>query len=85
VAKILTINCDDSGVVTYALTKPTMKKLEEAASVLAAMGNAVGSASPTGAKIVKACGALNDVLDAFVGVHDATGSDEGSEPDNDGE
>ena len=81
-AKILTINCDDAGVVTYAITKPTTKKLEEAASVLSAIGNAVGSASPTGNKILEAYAALNDVLDAFCGVQDGAGSDEEPEPGN---
>jgi hypothetical protein len=85
VSKILTISCDDAGVVKYALTKPTVKKLEEAVSVLSAMSNAVGSASPTGAKIVEAYGALNDVLDAFCGVPDAPGRVEQAEPGNDSE
>ena len=84
-AKILTISCDDAGVVKYSLTKPTVKKLEEAVSVLSAMGNAVGSASPTGTKIVEAYAAINAVLDAFCGVQDAPGGVEQAEPGNDSE
>lgn len=84
-SKILTISCDDTGVVKYSLTKPTVKKLEEAVSVLSAMVNAVGSGSVIGVRIGKAYGELSDVLDAFVGVPDALGSDGQAEPGNDSE
>lgn len=85
VSKILTISCDDAGVVKYALTKPTVKKLEEAVSVLSAISNAVGASTENGSRVVAAYGALNDVLDAFCGVPDAPGSDEQSDPGNDSE
>ena len=84
-SKILTISCDDTGVVKYSLTKPTMKKLEEAVSVLSAISNAVGASTENGSRVVAAYGALNAVLDAFCGAPDAPGRVEQAEPGNDSE
>lgn len=63
-AKILTIECGDDGVVAYRLTKPTMRKLEAAQSVLASLEIAVPR-DDDHAKVVAAHDALLDVMAIF--------------------
>lgn len=63
-AKILTIECGDDGVLSYRLAKPTMKKLEAAQSVLASLGVAVPK-DDDHAKVVAAHDALLAVMGIF--------------------
>lgn len=63
-AKILTIECGDDGVVTYRLTKPTMRKLEAAQGVLASLEVAVPK-DDDHTKVVTAHDALLAVMAIF--------------------